>query len=376
MPFSLFLRRSSDLDLGSAIDQFQDRNFNDDYDDDISAEDLGIKDDILKQSAINAHLMNSDDVEATNRYINRNPNLVQSDVAKNADHMEIEGNISREWTTDETMPLKESTFTNDGHFDVQVKVENAEISVNAQSVNDENGRRGGDLLISQTDSPDYNSNDDLITCLEMKAIRCPACNIHCSSDNHLKVHLMNKHPNKDLPADRDKSNRRTKYSCKFCGMIYLDYRVFKKHEKRHLANDSLECYVCKKVCRTKNDFKAHFLCHTGEKPYGCDVCDKKYNSLSTLRNHKRIHSGLKPFQCDTCKKRFGRKSHLNDHLVTHSTENNFHCDVCKSTFKHRNSLKKHERNNPTCSKPYVCNVCGFHFTRQRELKQHQREDHL
>ena len=108
-----------------------------------------------------------------------------------------------------------------------------------------------------------------------------------------------------------KSPKGRKFTCKFCGKIYISLGALKMHIRTHTL--PCKCHICGKAFSRPWLLQGHIRTHTGEKPYKCHMCQRAFADRSNLRAHLQTHSDVKKYRCRTCHKTFSRMSLLLKH---------------------------------------------------------------
>ena len=111
-------------------------------------------------------------------------------------------------------------------------------------------------------------------------------------------------------GDKQKIGKR-KFTCKFCGKIYVSLGALKMHIRTHTL--PCKCNICGKAFSRPWLLQGHIRTHTGEKPYKCHMCQRAFADRSNLRAHLQTHSDVKKYSCRTCHKTFSRMSLLVKH---------------------------------------------------------------
>ena len=97
--------------------------------------------------------------------------------------------------------------------------------------------------------------------VEIKVLLCQFCNSHCLSEEELKLHIGSKHENDNLttpdpePSSSRNSDNKKPYKCKKCNNTYEHLEKLQAHKRSHCF--SIECSICKKICRSKQIWKRH-----------------------------------------------------------------------------------------------------------------------
>ena len=116
---------------------------------------------------------------------------------------------------------------------------------------------------------------------------------------------------KEEELAKGKSPKGRKFTCKFCGKIYISLGALKMHIRTHTL--PCKCHICGKAFSRPWLLQGHIRTHTGEKPYKCHMCQRAFADRSNLRAHLQTHSDVKKYSCGTCQKTFSRMSLLLKH---------------------------------------------------------------
>lgn len=170
--------------------------------------------------------------------------------------------------------------------------------------------------------------------------------------------------------EHDKSHKREKFKCHFCGKDGLISSQFLNHlRKRHLPNLSNdECPLCS---FRGSGLISHIQIMHSQMECLCHICDKKLMGPRNLTTHiYREHTIAKKFPCNTCNKTFSIQQHLERHKLVHTvSEKTIPCDECDKMFHTIFVLETHKRN---CHAPknYLCSQCDFATNNATKLKYH------
>lgn len=152
---------------------------------------------------------------------------------------------------------------------------------------------------------------------------CDVCNSKFSTNNFLKVHMINIHHTSD-------------FSCDTCGEIFLNKGKLFQHNLQH--HSYLECEVCLVKCNSAEEKEKHFLSHEPDGWY-CGICSENFLLAEDLKYHHRtIHrdknigekigedkTSMKAIKfdkksdhapkCDRCFRRFTSIGRLTQHIA-------------------------------------------------------------
>jgi DNA-directed RNA polymerase subunit RPC12/RpoP len=171
----------------------------------------------------------------------------------------------------------------------------------------------------------------------------------CSKSNVNNLNCMDVlAPQKQAQVVTDVKNVEKEYKCLECGKIFLKYRNFYDHKKRH------EGII-----------------------YRCTHCPATYKSISGLRKHTRTQHNLRLFEnkycCNECRAEFRTRSRFECHLRTQHKMNHLECYYCAKILETKMSLILHM---VTHTKKIQCNECSAMFKNHYKLEKHLKEIHF
>lgn len=106
------------------------------------------------------------------------------------------------------------------------------------------------------------------------------------------------------------------FSCKQCGMVYLNMPLLMEHMDTHQQEE--------------------------ERKFKCDECGRGYRHAGSLANHKKTHD-VGSFQCNICGKENSNALALKNHLRSHTSQKKYLCLECGKAFRLASQLATHER---------------------------------
>jgi Zinc finger, C2H2 type len=74
--------------------------------------------------------------------------------------------------------------------------------------------------------------------------------------------------------------------------------------------------------------------HSNRRPrFPCDCCDMVFHYKQALETHERIHTGARPFVCPTCQKTFSDRSNFRRHQLSHLRQAEYARIIAESSGK-------------------------------------------
>ncbi|KAF5279980.1 hypothetical protein FQR65_LT15118 [Abscondita terminalis] len=220
-------------------------------------------------------------------------------------------------------------------------------------------------------------------------ITCTTCSRKFANEVKLKVHIDNKHNNKNET-----------FMCEFCGILLKSKSSYYHHmlkykgkkficnlcQKSYSNSSALQlhiaavhknmrthlCTICGKQFNYSNALTYHMRIHTDERKYKCTYCDKTFRIQCSLDRHLRTHTGIRPYKCSYCIKSFRSKGELDCHEMTHTGYRPYHCKYCKKGFTKTYNLKLHLLNHKG---QHCCPNCNKSFIELEFLKTHMQCSH-
>ncbi|XP_065079015.1 zinc finger protein 813-like [Ochlerotatus camptorhynchus] len=168
--------------------------------------------------------------------------------------------------------------------------------------------------INQIGRPQLTDMGTEITVCE-RELKCNFCPAVYSWEKFLCRHLVEKHPEENVPMlscelcqeanknvffltqsekDRhiDKHDKLSKMPikervCPECGEVFQTSDTYQRHRQTHLKND---CKDCGKSFATRKTLRLHLVTvHLKSRPYKCDKCDSSFGQLTSLTAHMKVH---------------------------------------------------------------------------------------
>lgn len=161
---------------------------------------------------------------------------------------------------------------------------------------------------------------------------CPKDNREFQGNQAYTIHLKNNHPELfpdfqfecsvcHLPFStfheklkHMKICQKKSYGCHHCEKRFSQNCHLLKHLKMVSGQLSIECEICKKVCRDKGDYQIHMRSHSEDKAFPCSLCNKSYKTSSARAAHVETH--LEPVICPHCPTTFKSRRTFQKHCKT------------------------------------------------------------
>ena len=201
----------------------------------------------------------------------------------------------------------------------------------------------------------------------------------------------------ELPKNLDSYlNEAMKYTCPFCGKIYMKriwhkfvrhmylhenppkkpeheciccgYKtnIFKRidiHRETHGTFHNNQCTQCSCTFSSHSEYRHHVQAeHRGQWSYRCGLCPQVLVTMRELHSHhKSAHRAKKPRNiiCELCGKAFSSEGLLKMHVGSNKCKLEdqplLHCSQCNFTTKVQSYLNKHMR---TVHEKLPCTICG------------------
>ncbi|XP_076263538.1 uncharacterized protein LOC143198293 [Rhynchophorus ferrugineus] len=249
---------------------------------------------------------------------------------------------------------------------------------------------------------------------------CKECQKSFKKADHLNVHIIYKHREKQFKCNTCNKKFARKYdlnyhnrihtgerpfTCEICGKSFASSSYFYTHKKIHTGEKRNKCEFCSCAFINLDQLHIHIRQkHTGEKPFMCELCSSAFTSSSALFRHKRdVHgekepcpvcsklysirglkshikrhqekqSGIKRFVCNICDKKFTCRTSIKRHKLIHNGNKDFKCEICKKAFNQRSTLQTHMRIHSQIM-PFHCEICSKTFRYKHHLKLHMGKYH-
>jgi len=256
---------------------------------------------------------------------------------------------------------------------------------------DNNSEESSDVMAKYV-ADDVDRSDDLLAgglkFVCFVAQHCYVCSTNHKSDEHLRAHFREKHP--DIEPNR--------YVCGICNKGFSEGAVIKHHLLDHSREERLslvekmketlseagprlrigmplrvlKCPDCHRHFVKLSSLKSHMKgSHQPDnKQYLCPICGHLSGFVQAARQHEKTHMESRNFHCPDCSMAFKTLNSLRIHQQKHSGVLHS-CDVCGATFKWKRGLTKHMRIH-IGEKPYACKLCDKRFAQSSSLKHHER----
>lgn len=102
--------------------------------------------------------------------------------------------------------------------------------------------------------------------------------------------------------------------CDICGKSFNNESAFRTHAHFHKPDElrqMFECYMCRKIFKSKLALRYHMNNHFEMAKYICDICNFTAGRKDSLKRHLLRHSDVYPFGCPHCDKKFKTKQQSN-----------------------------------------------------------------
>ena len=188
----------------------------------------------------------------------------------------------------------------------------------------------------------------------------------------------------ELRRHQKKAHER-KITCDICEIEFENkqgwYNILTSHKKHEhgIANEDLDCTVCKKSFKKWGILNSHFKKVHGPKNFICDSCGKSFATDLMLNEHKMIHLS-KTILCPVveCGLKVATELKLRQH--THNChkkkkELKHHCHECPKIYDQQGKLKLHVAVVHRGERPFKCVKCDFTATAPNTLREHKQTVH-
>ncbi|XP_076110794.1 ras-responsive element-binding protein 1-like isoform X3 [Mytilus galloprovincialis] len=172
-------------------------------------------------------------------------------------------------------------------------------------------------------------------------------------------------------------NNKGVFPCKYCDMLFPNYRALKGHTRTHLGLSPYKCNLCSYSSADKSTLIRHLRTHNGERPFQCRVCDFAFTTKANCERHVRKKHGK--FMKDDVEQAIGYNKYA---LEDANSSTSFHspdtvCKYCNIDFKFFRALKHHLRSHSSCrQKPFICTRCDVGFSTKANCIRHLQKQHV
>lgn len=139
--------------------------------------------------------------------------------------------------------------------------------------------------------------------------------------------------------------RRNELICRYCGKLFANKFVLKRHVAIHTGERAFPCHLCKKSFIQKTDLQRHVATHSDARPFVCAVedCERAHKTKKNLTGHIfRAHlryvgttrEGQKKYRCRLCGKMLEHSSLFSKHMK-------FQCDRSLEPVQENPNLIQH-----------------------------------
>ncbi|XP_045541229.1 zinc finger protein 729 [Papilio machaon] len=229
--------------------------------------------------------------------------------------------------------------------------------------------------------------------------KCEDCVIGFDHEVTLKMHIIQRHSNKEkgyicdicnsvlsteASLKEHKKRHIRRYECLECGLRKADlHYVIKHYKEEHGSIHTMHtCVDCGFTTESNRTYRYHREKHRSKKK--CRQCGNTFANPSALRTHVfTVHSKSgRTYICPVCGKTYRAKSSLVAHQTLHATgpSPDSFCVSCKIHFRNavalKHHLKTHSKHVRDSDKKFTCEECGLKFLLKRLLEEHIDWEHL
>ncbi|XP_021349975.1 ras-responsive element-binding protein 1-like isoform X2 [Mizuhopecten yessoensis] len=176
-------------------------------------------------------------------------------------------------------------------------------------------------------------------------------------------------------ASSPSNDSKIAFPCKYCDLVFPNYRALKSHTRTHLGLSPYKCNLCSYSSADKSTLIRHLRTHNGERPFQCRVCDFAFTTKANCERHVRKKHGK------IVKEDIEMAIGYNKYVTEHSAMDSFHspdtvCKYCGVDFKFFRALKHHLRSHSSCrQKPFQCTRCDVGFSTKANCIRHVQKQH-
>ncbi|XP_033755463.1 ras-responsive element-binding protein 1-like isoform X2 [Pecten maximus] len=176
-------------------------------------------------------------------------------------------------------------------------------------------------------------------------------------------------------ASSPSNDSKIAFPCKYCDLVFPNYRALKSHTRTHLGLSPYKCNLCSYSSADKSTLIRHLRTHNGERPFQCRVCDFAFTTKANCERHVRKKHGK------IIKEDIEMAIGYNKYVSENSTMDSFHspdtvCKYCGVDFKFFRALKHHLRSHSSCrQKPFQCTRCDVGFSTKANCIRHIQKQH-
>ena len=172
------------------------------------------------------------------------------------------------------------------------------------------------------------------------------------------------------PSSSGSGNRKSMYSCRKCGLHWVEGGEFGLHMKHTHRRRIYLCTWqggggeggdCDRVFIRRDSLKFHQMEHEGRYSYTCATCGKGFNHKAHYEGHVNTHTNTRPHSCDKCTKSFSYLSDYIRHSKICGAQSDIKCDLCDKTFSSATYLTNHVKFFHRMGEPRSCPVCNREF---------------
>ena len=216
---------------------------------------------------------------------------------------------------------------------------------------------------------------------------CPECNFLFSTNENMRIHMENVHPNLDVSKislgsneDLKKKSNHLKDNILAQQQITLDHTL--QHQRHKEAREKLKCEQCPYETSVRENMIRHINgVHEKIKDHICEECGYATSQKNNLKVHKeKVHFGVKKIKtitCDHCSFAADYNSDMKRHIdAVHKKIRRHVCEECDYATSVNYNLKMHKASvHKMGGRKYKCEKCPYSSSRNDFVKRHVKGVH-